>query len=271
MSFKTKDGKTHQSSVLISENGLPVDSIATISGSYVFLEGLLPLVSYSGGVVTLPAGYDLDPVTVAKARYTGKYILLTKDHKIYYIDRVSIDVSAGTFLVSTSDKNQVNPLTIDLSAGWTIAEADIVNRLATTSSAKIDSIEFRDMQFNLTLDGDPVTIIDKDGDELDINPDGSINARVQGLVVGLPQTINMDLPTLGTEYVVNLPITVRRFQIKARGLAKLNLAYTALSTQPITISPGCTYEEANLVTPSALRLYIKSNKPNTVIEAVYWE
>lgn len=190
MSFKTKDGKTHQSSVLISENGLPVDSITTISGSYVFLEGVLPLTSYSGGVITLPAGYDLTPVTVAKARYTGKYILLTKDHKIYYIDRVSIDVSAGTFLVSTSDKNQVNPITIDLSAGWTIAEADIVNRLATTSTAKIDSVEFRDLHFQMQLDGDPVTVVDGDGNPVDFSTEATQQENKAEL-----QLINDELDT----------------------------------------------------------------------------
>lgn len=190
MSFKTKDGKTHQSSVLISENGLPVDSITTISGSYVFLEGVLPLTSYSGGVITLPAGYDLTPVTVAKARYTGKYILLTKDNKIYYIDRVSIDVSAGTFLVSTSDKNQVNPITIDLSAGWTIAEADIVNRLATTSTAKIDSVEFRDLHFQMQLDGDPVTVVDGDGNPVDFSTEATQQENKAEL-----QLINDELDT----------------------------------------------------------------------------
>lgn len=190
MSFKTKDGKTHQSSVLISENGLPVDSITTISGSYVFLEGVLPLTSYSGGVITLPAGYDLTPVTIAKARYTGKYILLTKDNKIYYIDRVSIDVSAGTFLVSTSDKNQVNPITIDLSAGWTIAEADIVNRLATTSTAKIDSVEFRDLHFQMQLDGDPVTVVDGDGNPVDFSTEATQQENKAEL-----QLINDELDT----------------------------------------------------------------------------
>jgi hypothetical protein len=38
MSYKTKDGKVHESSVLFSGSGLPIDAIATISGSYVFLE-----------------------------------------------------------------------------------------------------------------------------------------------------------------------------------------------------------------------------------------
>jgi hypothetical protein len=168
MSYKTRDGKTHQTSVIISENGLPVDSIATIAGSYIFLEDNVNPLLYGGGTVTFPAGSDLTSVTTAKARYTGKYILLTNDKKLYYIDRPSINVAARTLLISTSDKVQNNPASIDLSPGWTVAEADIVNRLATTSAAKIDSVEFRDVHFQMQLDGDPVTLLNQAGQG--INP-----------------------------------------------------------------------------------------------------
>lgn len=169
MSFKTRDGKTHQSTVLIGENGLPVDTIATISGSYIFLEDTGALTYTSGSAtVTLPVGSDLTPVTTAKARYTGKYILLTNDGTLYYIDRQSIDIGARTFVISLSDNSQINPASIDLSSGWKVAEADIVNRVATTSAAKIDQIEFRDMHFQMELDGDPVSLLNTEGDT--INP-----------------------------------------------------------------------------------------------------
>lgn len=273
MSYKTRDGKTHQSTVLITDSGLPVDGVATISGSYVFLTSDVDPITYSAGsaTVTLPVGNDLSVVSTAKARYTGRYVLITKDNQIYYINRQSIDVGARTFVISRSDSSQITPASIDLSPGWQVAEADIVNRLATTSAAKIDSIEFRDMHFQFQLDGDPVTLTDDDGDKLDINPDGSITAVVPGSTVGLPSTINLNMPVQGSEYTIDFPVNVRRFMVKARGLAKINIAYAALSTQTITVSPGCTYEESNLVTPTAITLYIKSNKPNTVIEAVYWE
>jgi hypothetical protein len=190
MSFKTRDGKTHQSSVLIGENGLPVDSIATISGSYVFLEDIVNPVVYSGGTVTLPVGADLTALTTAKARYTGKYILLTNSDQLYYIDRQTINVAARSFVISSSDKSQVNPPSIDLSAGWTIAEADIVNRLATTSAAKIDNIEFRDIHFQMELDGDPVTVIDGDG-----NPVGFATEATQLENKAELQLINDELDT----------------------------------------------------------------------------
>lgn len=180
MSYKTRDGKTHQSTVLMGDNGLPIDGIATISGSYVFIEGTEALVyTPAGAVVTLPVGSDLSPVTTAKARYTGRYVLVTANNQIYYINRQSIDVGARTFQISRSDTSQINPVAIDLSIGWQVAEADIVNRMATTSSAKIDSIEFRDMNFQLQLDGDPVTIRGTtSGNTLEPHADGTISTRM---------------------------------------------------------------------------------------------
>lgn len=271
MPFKTRDGKTHQSTVLIGENGMAVDSIATISGSYVFLENSTEPLEYiaASATVTLPVGSDLGPVSTAKARYTGRYVLITQDNAIYYINRQSIDVVNRTFTISRSDATQINPLTINLSPGWTIAEADIVNRMATTSAAKIDSVEFRDMHFQMQLDGDPVTITDDDGDKLEINPDGSINAKITGLTVNQPTVVNLNMPTLGSEYRLDFPDNVRRFTVKARGLSKVSISYTS-GGAAITVSPGCVYEESNILRQSSLSLYIKSNKPNTVVEAVYW-
>lgn len=272
MSYKTRDGKTHQSTVIFGENGLPVDTIATISGSYVFIDGGDPLTYSAGGAtVTLPVGYDLTPITTAKARYTGKYILLTSDNTLYYIDRSSIDIANRTFVISTSDKAQITPPSINLSSGWQIAEADIVNRVATTSAAKFDSIEFRDLQFQMELDGDPVTVRGENGNTLEPNPDGSINAVIQGSAAGSPTIVNTPMATAGTEYNIDLPITVRRFTLKSREPALLKLAYSPGSASYITLKPGSVYTEENLVTPVALSLYIKSNKDNTVIETVYWE
>lgn len=273
MSYKTRDGKTHQSTVLISDSGLPIDGIATISGSYVFLEDSTnPLVYTSGSsTVTLPVGNDLTPVTTAKARYTGRYILITKDNSIYYINRQSIDVGARTFVISRSDVSQITPASIDLSPGWQVAEADIVNRLATTSSAKIDSVEFRDMHFNLELDGDAVSIVDDDGDKLDINPDGSINVVISGQSAGVPTMLNTPMAVAGDEYSISLPSTAKRFMLKSRDPAILKFSYQPFSSVYTTIKPGAVYSESNLVTPIALTIYIRSNKPNTVIETVYWE
>tara|TARA_R100001086_G_scaffold250083_1_gene193456 strand:- start:713 stop:1531 length:819 start_codon:yes stop_codon:yes gene_type:complete len=272
MSYTTRDKKTHGSFVLMGENGLPVDTIATISGSYVFIEGTSSLSYNAGGAtVTLPAGSDLTPVTTARARYTGKYILLTSDNSLYYIDRKTIDVANRTFQISNSDKAQITPASIDLSSGWQVAEADIVNRVATTSAAKFDSIEFRDLQFQMELDGDPVTVRGENGNTLEPNPDGSINARIQGTAAGSPTILNTNMPVANFEYSIDLPITVRRFTIKSREPALIKVSYSPSSASYITIKPGVVYSEENLVTSTALSLYIRSNKNDTVIETVFWE
>lgn len=273
MSYKTRDGKTHQSTVIMGDNGLPIDGIATIAGSYIFLESQTDPLVYTAlaATVTLPVGNDLSPVVSVKARYTGRYVLITKDNSIYYINRQSIDVANRTFVISRSDSSQITPASIDLSPGWTVAEADIVNRLATTSAAKIDSVEFRDLHFQMQLDGDPVTLTDDEGDKLDINPDGTIGVKPQGYVVRTPTIVNLNMPLHNTEYRIDLPTNIKRFKIKAQGLAKISLSYNPLSNQLLTIYPGCVYEEEGFDISTTLTLHIKSNKPNTVIEAVYWE
>lgn len=206
MSIKTKDGKTHQSAVLVGDNGLPIDAIATIAGSYIFIENIASPLLYGGAVVTLPVGSDLTPVTTAKARYTGRYVLITHDKQIYYIDRQSINISARTFTISRSDNSQVTPASIDLSVGWIIAEADIVNRMATTSAAKIDSIDFRDMHFQMQLDGDPVTVRGDKGNVLEPKPDGSLDVNEgvkEGGVYG-----NLDMPLANTPYEVKVGTSI---------------------------------------------------------------
>jgi hypothetical protein len=186
----------------MGDNGLPIDGIATISGSYIFIEDKVNSLSYTAGssTVTLPAGADLTPVTTAKNRYTGRYVLITNDGQILYINRQSIDIGARTFTVSRSDSSQITPVSIDLTPGWKVAEADIVNRMATTSAAKIDSVEFRDMQFQLQLDGDPVTLLNQDGEG--INPATEEKQDDQVAQLGLindeldTQTIQLEQLTL---------------------------------------------------------------------------
>lgn len=293
MSFKTRDGKTHQSSVLVSESGLPFDGIATVSGSYIFLDGNQPL-TYSAPTVTLPAGFDLTEVSTAKARYTGKYVLITNDGKIYYIDRSSIDIINRTFSVSVNDKLPVPPALIDLSAGWTVAEANIVNRMATTSAAKIDSVEFRDLHFQFQLDGDPVSLVNKNG--VKINPAteekqddqitelGLINDELDTITINLaqiqddinkqyismPTVLNTTLATVDTEYSILLPATARKFRLKSRLPALLEYSYQSGGAYQ-SLKYGTFLYETDLSLSANITIYIKSSKPNTVIETVYWE
>ena len=295
MSLKTRDGKTHQSSVLVGENGLPIDGIATISGSYIFLTGPETLTYSPGGAtVTLPVGYDLTPVTTAKARYTGRYILLTNDSQIYYIDRSSIDVVARTFSISKSDKIAITPASIDLSGGWTIAEADIVNRLATTSAAKIENVEFKDLHFQLQIDGDPVTVVDKDGELVDFATEATqldnnqelklINDELDSVTINLaqiddsvnksyvaqPTILNPSLPLANLAYTLTIPASAKRYLIRSRdSLSKIKVRFS--NTDPyITVSPGSMYSEEGLDLASDLLIYVESSRADNILELLYW-
>lgn len=280
----------------MGDNGLPIDGIATISGSYVFIEDLVNPLEYTPGssTVTLPVGSDLTPVTTAKARYTGRYVLLTNDGQILYINRQSINVAARSFTISRSDSSQITPVAIDLTPGWKVAEADIVNRMATTAAAKIDTVEFRDMQFQLELDGDPVSILDSGGNKIDpateqtqlannnelkqINDEldtqtillAQLDDNISNQYVSNPTILNTSISIANQEYTVTLPASVRRFTLKSRQPSSLEYRY--LSEGPhLTLKPGSLIKEENIVRETNLVIYIKSNKPNTVIEAAYWE
>jgi len=174
-SFKTQNKKLQPGTVLVGENGLPVDTIATIAGSNLIVGNVPQPLVYAAGVVTVPSSVDLTPVRYHKSRYTGRLILRTNDNVVYFIDRVSVDDSLKQFSIYLSIDQTAAPSTIDVTAGWSIAEAEIVNRLATTAAAKIDQVEFKDMHFQIELDGDPVTVRGKNGNTLEPNPDGSVN------------------------------------------------------------------------------------------------
>lgn len=272
-SFKTgsSNKKLQPGTVLIGENGLPVDTIATIAGSYQLVVNNTSPLLYASGVVTVPNSVDLLPVRYHKARYTGRLILETKDHAIYFIDRVSVVDATKSFNISFQIDNPTFPATIDLSPGWIIAEAEIVNRLATTSSAKIDSIEFRDMQFQIDLDGDPVTIIDKDGDELDINPDGSLPTD-DVTNVEFPQVLNIQLPTANTQYTITLPKETKRFIFKVRNSSsKLVWSYSPLvSGAYITLERGSSYSEDKIKRETDLNIYVQVSNNSQILELLYW-
>lgn len=266
MSHKSRDGKTHQSTILIGENGLPIDGIATIAGSYIFLESSVDPLIYTAiaATVTLPVTNDLTPVVTAKARYTGRYVLITKDNSIYYINRQSIDVGARTFVISRSDSSQITPASIDLSPGWVVAEADIVNRLATTSSAKIDSVEFRDMHFQMQLDGDPVTLLNQDG--VGINPateekqDDIITEL--GLANDSLDEIELRLETFDTN---NGPTTLNTLRTSSNITDEAGSAFTDANYMPVgqsthdNLNSNANVQQNNIDVSATNALYTQAN------------
>ena len=182
MSVKTRNqsqGKRiQQSSVITTRNGLPVDSYLTVEGTRPLHKGEAALLNYTSPTVTVPTNVDLEAVKVSSSKYTGKLVLVDSTGSLYFIDRHSIDNTTKTFNIYNEPDNLSSPNSISLDSGWVIAEANLVNKLATTSTAHIDEVEFNgfDVSFNLDGSADSVSIVDN-GNKLKVNPDGSINVE----------------------------------------------------------------------------------------------
>ena len=118
-------------------------------------------------------------------------------------------------------------------------------------------------------DGDNVAIHDSDGHELQIEADGSINVNIKGS--GTPVIKNITTVLAATEYSYAFPANTKRFKIKARGNAKLQLAFISgqSGVEYITIFPGSSYIENDL-TLSSVTAYFQSTKANEVVEICSW-
>jgi hypothetical protein len=118
-------------------------------------------------------------------------------------------------------------------------------------------------------DGDNIAIHDGDGDELEINSDGSINVNVSPLTT--PLIANPVAISANTEYSYAFPSNTKKIVIRARGNAKLQLAFTSGQSGTLyhTVFPGNTYEEIGLNVTS-LTVYYQSNKAGEVVEILSW-
>jgi len=116
-------------------------------------------------------------------------------------------------------------------------------------------------------DGDNIAIKDSAGHELDINPDGSVNAVVKGAQT--PSIFNVTAILANIEYSQAIPNNSKKFRIKARTNAKLELYFASAAADIITVLPGNSYKEENLTTNN-LTLYFKSSKAGEVIEILSW-
>lgn len=84
-----------------------------------------------------------------------------------------------------------------------------------------------------------------------------------------PTVINQTLTLASTEYNIALPDGTKKFILSARDNdVTLKLRYASSSTY-LTIRRGVAYEEKDIETLS-VTLYIESDKPNKIVELVYW-
>jgi len=106
------------------------------------------------------------------------------------------------------------------------------------------------------------------------SPTGSTNITADNsdLLSNTPSITNTTLGASGTETGIALPAGTKRFKLRARGIAKLQLAYTATESGTTfwTVMPGACYFEDFIDDGSSHTVYVQSNKTGTVVELVSW-
>jgi hypothetical protein len=126
--------------------------------------------------------------------------------------------------------------------------------------------------FDGTIQVGNVTIQDDDGDELEINPDGSINVNISNIGgVATPKIENFITVLANTEYSYTFPANTKRFSLNARGNAKIQLSYVAgqSNIKFKTVFAGNLYEESSL-TVATLTIYFQTNKNGEILEILSW-
>lgn len=106
------------------------------------------------------------------------------------------------------------------------------------------------------------------------SPSGVSNVSTSNtdLLVTTPAISNTTLGLAGAETGIALPAGTKRFSLRARGIAKLQLAYTSGQSGSVyrEILPGNIYEEGFIDTTVSLTVYVQSNKASTIVELVSW-
>lgn len=170
-----------QNTVATTANGLPVDSVVEIHDTHRLIQNTTTPISYSDPTVTVDPSVNLAILKNFKPRYTGNLIFLDSTGETYYIDRNSVDTTAGTFDIFVDPSYTASPSSIDTLKGWLIAEAKLVNKMSVSTAAHIDEVHFNGFDINLQLNGttDTISVINPvTGVPININPDGSIDVNV---------------------------------------------------------------------------------------------
>jgi len=144
-----------------------------------------------------------------------------------------------------------------------IGDATSGNTLAIEADGSINT--------NVVIDsasGDNIAIVDSDGNELNVNPDGSLNITLSGIEV--PNIQNIDIVSANTEQSYTFPNNTKKFAIGARGNSKLQFSYTSMSSTFVTIYPGNNYEESGIVA-SSITIYFQGNKAGDKLEVLSWK
>jgi transcription elongation GreA/GreB family factor len=155
---------------------------------------------------------------------------------------------------------------------------ETTDRIRADASVTIDHIDGEVSVEIDAADGDNIALSNADGSKkVTVTTVGAknaldVNVTNPEITVSTPLVSNISMPTAGTEYTFTIPAGTKRFSIKLRGVAQLNVTYTsgASGTNYILISAGCEYNEENLDLGSGLPIYFQANKNTQVLEIITW-
>lgn len=102
------------------------------------------------------------------------------------------------------------------------------------------------------------------------NITGVVRARATVEAAATPNIYNLTAALANTEYSQTLTSNTKSFIIRARNLAKLQIAFISgnSGTTFMTIPPGVSYAQDNISYGGTI--YFQSSKPSTIVEIVEW-
>lgn len=183
--------------------------------------------------------------------------------QVYDADAESLRTTAVATFSSGTISISISHLTDSIKIG------DGTDFLAINPDGSINAVVSGTMNVEIdAADGDNIAISDGT-DTLDVNADGSINVVISP--VTNPVIENFVTTLANTEYSYAFPVGTKRFSIRARGSAKLQLAYVSgqSNIEYITIFAGAKHEEDNIGSVS-ITSYFRSNKAGETVEILSW-
>jgi hypothetical protein len=98
------------------------------------------------------------------------------------------------------------------------------------------------------------------------------NITVTPDLVDTPTINNVSLPLASTEVSFTIPLGTKRFELKTRNTAILQLSYAVgqSGTSFLSIPSGCSYTEMGLDPVATITIYMQTLIANTTVEIVSW-
>lgn len=170
---------------------------------------------------------------------------------------------------SSLDQQQILQRVFDEAQGKLRTDASVtVGNITAEVEVEIDA-----------ADGDNIAIASADGSKkVTVTTVGAVEAldvnvaNTQIITAASPLITNVNAAVSGTEYNYAIPANTKRFSIKVRGTATMNVAYIAgtTGTTYLQVPVGTEYIEQNLALAGSLPIYFQTNKNAQVVEIITW-